>query len=248
MYCGNCGIQLNANAKFCHNCGKNIQPDISGNEKKWCYSNQNGPNGPFSTNEMIQLIKEHQIKPRNFVWKVGMSETDWLPLYRTELFQYYSEEPNNQEEKTDMFCTNCGTQLNENARFCHNCGNRIQPNTNAFDGSNYNDYANNHATTDIKINNTYVWALAIIPITVNCILSLLGFPALLNIGITFLLNTLFCSLDKEELKKFGYSNNTWFVLGLTLIPVYLFIRASKVDQKYGYAITHCCLFAFIFLL
>lgn len=56
------------------------------------------------------------------------------------------------------------------------------------------------------------------------------------------LNCIFFILDKKELESKGNQPENWIWLGLFLVPVYLFMRASKVGKKYGYAITWCGLF------
>jgi hypothetical protein len=61
--------------------------------------------------------------------------------------------------------------------------------------------------------------------------------------IFFILNATFVALDINELKNKAFAPEGWIWFGFLLVPIYLFIRASKTNKKYGYAITWCILFA-----
>ncbi|MCL2184139.1 MAG: hypothetical protein FWB85_11800 [Chitinispirillia bacterium] len=57
-----------------------------------------------------------------------------------------------------------------------------------------------------------------------------------------LLYFLFWVFDLKELKEKGYVLGAWKWWGVIMFPVYLFIRASKTNQKYGYAKVWCVIF------
>jgi len=126
------------------------------------------------------------------------------------------------------FCVKCGTEITENVNFCQKCGYSLQSEQNSSNGSE---------TTGLP--DKWAWTLACIPV--------LNFA---DVGwiICIILNTVFAILDINELKKKGHNPSGWIWLGLFLIPVYLFIRASKTNKKYGYAITWCVLFVLSCLL
>jgi hypothetical protein len=56
------------------------------------------------------------------------------------------------------------------------------------------------------------------------------------------LNCIFFFLDKNELESKHLDPGSWIWTGLLFIPVYLFVRASKINQHWGYAITWCVTF------
>ena len=92
------------------------------------------------------------------------------------------------------------------------------------------------------VSNKFAWALATVPILVSWIVQLIGFPSVVVIICTIALNIVFLMLDSDELNKFGLNANSWLWMGVVFVPVYLFMRSSKTDKKYGYAITWCVMF------
>ena len=106
-----------------------------------------------------------------------------------------------------------------------------------------------------NLSDKWVWALACVPIISNLLVGfILGFmvgaranvdetmATIISVGVPLLFNCLFVFEDVKELKRNGQEANNWIVLGILLIPVYLFLRASKTNKQYGYAILWCCLF------
>lgn len=91
------------------------------------------------------------------------------------------------------------------------------------------------------ISDKWQWALATAPLLSSFILAAMGLGAITLIT-TIGLNCLFLSLDIKELKKNGYEAESWLWLGLLLVPVYLFIRASKTNKRYAPGIVWCALF------
>lgn len=95
---------------------------------------------------------------------------------------------------------------------------------------------------DSIIDNRFVWALATIPIFVSWFIgAIFGMQALTMI-ITIILNVLFITLDIKVVKNTGKNAESWLWLGIVLVPIYLFIRASKTDKNYGYGIVWCVMF------
>ena len=43
-------------------------------------------------------------------------------------------------------------------------------------------------------------------------------------------------LDSDELNKVGTNVNNWMWMGVVLVHAYLFVRVSKTNKQYGYAI------------
>ncbi|HAA25018.1 MAG TPA: hypothetical protein DCE11_02690 [Ruminiclostridium sp.] len=99
-----------------------------------------------------------------------------------------------------------------------------------------------------NLNNKYAWNLALIPLYFF-ILDMFGLYnfflsndiALFYYLIAILINISVWNTDKKQLKKSGYDIETWMWWGIFLVPVYLFIRASKLDKNYAYAIVNLVL-------
>jgi len=98
------------------------------------------------------------------------------------------------------------------------------------------------------INNTYAWALAIVPIVLAFITNQITKDISLLTLVILLLTVMIWILDKAALKKAGYKSSGWMYTVLLLTPLYLFIRAHRTGKKYGYAICWCVLFAFYIII
>ena len=212
-----------------------------------------------------------------------------------------------------MFCTNCGSEVDDMTIFCPNCGMQLSPyqqkekkrkpegeasstTSGPVDGWFYVD---NHKRfgpfsddqvqgfirdgriardtlvwktgmadwkpakeTELQsiledvlpplpinaISHKYAWAMATVPFLASAILTATGLSLALQIIIVLIINSIFAILDERELRKADMNPNRWVWMGFFIIPVYLFIRASKTDKKYGYAITWCVLFVLDYLL
>lgn len=93
-----------------------------------------------------------------------------------------------------------------------------------------------------SVSDVYAWLLAILPVVVGMVLSILKanyFGVILAVGV---LTILFWGLDVWELKKAKNDLSTWIWLVFLLTPAYLFVRAGKVGQRYGYAIAWCVIY------
>ncbi len=111
-----------------------------------------------------------------------------------------------------------------------------------------NQTALNTLATDVvppipmqAISDKYAWALATVPFLCDLFLTQLNIIGLINMLIIIGINCAFLILDIKEIKKVGGNPGNWIWLGFVIIPVYLFVRASKVNRKYGYAITNIIL-------
>lgn len=92
------------------------------------------------------------------------------------------------------------------------------------------------------VSSKYAWTLATVPILISWFAERIGFPALIVTICTISLNVIFLMLDSDELNKFGINVNNWMWMGVVLVPAYLFVRASKTNKQYGYAIMWCVMF------
>ena len=92
------------------------------------------------------------------------------------------------------------------------------------------------------VSNKYAWSLATVPILISWFAELIGFPFWVVTISTISLNIIFLMLDSDELNKSHLNVNSWMWMGVVLVPAYLFVRASKTNKKYGYAITWCLMF------
>jgi hypothetical protein len=86
-----------------------------------------------------------------------------------------------------------------------------------------------------KTSNIFVWLLAFVPI-LGGIISCFAPEA--STIIIIILNLVLFFLDKQKIEKNGLKTDSWFYIGLILIPVYLFLRGHET-KKYGYAIAWC---------
>lgn len=117
------------------------------------------------------------------------------------------------------------------------------------DWSPLNQTALNTLATDVvppipiqAASDKYAWALATSPFLVSLILTMVNVTGISRTIIIIVINCLFLILDIQEIKKTGNDPGSWIWLGAVIVPVYLFVRASKVNQKYGYAIINCIIF------
>jgi predicted Zn finger-like uncharacterized protein len=78
-----------------------------------------------------------------------------------------------------------------------------------------------------NVQNGIVWTLALVPLL--DVLTLGALPW----WVFFLINTVLCVLDEWRLKKAGHTRP--MLLWVILVPVYLFVRASKARQRPDYA-------------
>lgn len=92
------------------------------------------------------------------------------------------------------------------------------------------------------VSNKFAWSLATVPILLSWFVEMLGFPFWVITISTIALNIIFLMLDSDELNKSGINVNSWMWMGVVLVPAYLFVRASKTNKQYGYAITWCIMF------
>lgn len=97
--------------------------------------------------------------------------------------------------------------------------------------------------------NTWAWALSgALGIYTILLFSLpMIYTNVLIWGI-IILNIVFICLDIGEIQKVRKNAGAWVIWGFLLIPVYLFIRANKVDKKYGYAIAYTVIYSMFVLL
>lgn len=93
-----------------------------------------------------------------------------------------------------MFCSKCGSQVNEGMKFCQNCGNALFPQEGVY--QNYNDmsYAHHDIPKCTKCGHIGHWKkgpiIRKIDIFITIALLLLGFvPGLVYIGVVALIRT-----------------------------------------------------------
>lgn len=93
-----------------------------------------------------------------------------------------------------------------------------------------------------QISNKWAWTLATVPICTNILLACLGMTEPLLSICVIVLNCIFSGMDLAYLKRSGIRTGGWLYLGFFVVPIYLFVRASKTNKKYAYAIVWCGLF------
>ena len=145
-------------------------------------------------------------------------------------------------DEGEQFCYKCGAKY-EQQSFCSQCGSRLREDA-AFCASCGTSCIGSKATNRIQnaVSDKWAWTLATAPLCVDIVFGSWAITGILLRIIVIALNCTFLILDKKELESNGNKPGDWIWLGLVLVPVYLFMRASKMGGKYGYAITWCGLF------
>jgi hypothetical protein len=144
-----------------------------------------------------------------------------------------------------MFCQNCGKEKPDGTIFCQYCGAKVNR-----DGTP--GIANTASAVRVKVSDKWAWTLGSAPILGELLLLIVGSVVRtytvngalwMNFVVVFAINTIFFILDRNELKKSDVVYGDWIWSGIILVPVYLFLRASKTNKQYGYAICWCVCFA-----
>ena len=90
------------------------------------------------------------------------------------------------------------------------------------------------------VDNNLVWVIALAPLISGIlrvfISMFLGMPAYKFWWIAIILNVSLCVADENKLKIAGYDTKGMGIWAFLLVPVYLFIRASRLKQDNSYAI------------
>ena len=95
------------------------------------------------------------------------------------------------------------------------------------------------------ISDKWVWALATIPLTISIIAEYFvlsnGLEWWVPYICTIIPDLFFIYKDIDEIKKVGQDVEAWLVLGLIVIPVYLYVRESKTNKNYAPLVVWCVL-------
>lgn len=90
------------------------------------------------------------------------------------------------------------------------------------------------------VDNNIVWTIALTPLISGLLQvfasNLFGIPAYKFWWIAIILNISLCLVDENRLKNAGHNTKGMSIWAFLLIPVYLFIRASRLKQDNSYAI------------
>ena len=159
-------------------------------------------------------------------------------------------------ESPDRYCRNCGNEIPARAVVCVRCG---VPTTAFYaqqaparkNTSNRDQASQGASNSFYDAIDKWAWTLAATPFTVSLVLTyVLGgmIDGMVMWIILLAINSIIFFMDKRELERNGYKPEGWVWLGLILVPIYLFVRASRINGKYGYAITWCILFVLSLLL
>jgi hypothetical protein len=160
-----------------------------------------------------------------------------------------------------MFCEKCGNSVDDNVQFCSNCGYKLKREFHAskppddfsqvFNDDNVKNQSHENGQIypeAIGLSDKWAWTLACVPIMSSLLYFFLQSITEIGSGFSFIIaivmNIIFWQLDNRELKKASIDSDKWIWTGFILVPVYLFLRASKTKRAYGYAITWCVIFVF----
>lgn len=172
---------------------------------QWHYEINGSRLGPVSENQLVELFKHEKIDQSTSIWRKGLD--NWVELNKSELAKIIPS--------------------------------HIPP-----------------PLMGTKVSNTFVWILAFAPIVGVFIQAIIAGFILESQGvsstnllwnnlvsvevgklwwITVSLNILLCVLDERKLKSAGHNTNKFSGFWLILVPVYLFKRASHINQTPTYA-------------
>ena len=136
------------------------------------------------------------------------------------------------------FCTHCGNALQAGNQYCTTCGAAA---TGSIGKTSLAPISGQ------PINNKWVWMLAFAPIIGTIAESLIsgavGIASSALWFITVFINLVLSMFDERDLKKAGHDTSR--MGAFWLVPVYLFKRAKKLNQKSAYAIVWCITFAVV---
>lgn len=220
-FCPKCGAQIAEGAQFCSACGTSIQTETA--DQEWYYMekryNVDYKRGPMKLGGDGMISAIEHAEITEGTMVWREGLLEWMPAGKTEIGAY------------------------------------IQKHTPFLPQS--------------TVSDKWLWAMAVVPwfseitsiiaivagivgilsadqvIEANTFLaSLLGGTLLAPV----IMNTIFWALDMREVKKHGFKADGWFYGGLILIPIYLFVRASKTTKNYAPGFVWCALFVLCFLL
>lgn len=153
-----------------------------------------------------------------------------------------------------MYCSKCGAKVDEQAKFCQSCGapilNKTVPTT--------QEAANSSTAKDTTIpaktvSDKWIWSLAVIPMLVGSFVGFVTVSSGLNELIPsvcfVILSAIFMALDIDEVNKSLQDNGSVvmhvilvLIIGVILVPFYLFRRESRTNKNYAPGIIWCVLF------
>jgi hypothetical protein len=94
-----------------------------------------------------------------------------------------------------------------------------------------------------QVNNNLVWLLAVAPFVVTLFLNFLSVQmqwdkdtaVLMCWSLPWMVNVILCVIDEKVLKAAGHDTTGLNGIACFLVPVYLFMRAAKLNQNNAYA-------------
>lgn len=132
-------------------------------------------------------------------------------------------------------CGHCKHQVTVNMDMddttfiCPNCGNECHVQS-MFEKYQQQQNQPLYGSIPVKINNIWAILLSIAPIAFM-IASILGLSDIALLVVASMVNMVLFGLDISEVNKDKSKDGLWKLWGLILIPVYLFVRAYKVDKN-----------------
>ena len=116
-----------------------------------------------------------------------------------------------------MFCQKCGTENQSDAGFCTKCGTNLS-----------------QVVAAGAPSNVYYWSLSTMPLLIGLTGIALSTAIessqslIISLVIALVANIALVVADSNELKKIGISSNV--LLGILIIPIYLYRRAKSVGS------------------
>jgi hypothetical protein len=139
-------------------------------------------------------------------------------------------------------CSICGVQINENKAMCLRCEcekENIFAEVNGRFVKREGELKRKDEQNVAPLSDFLVWCLVFYPIILTIIEIIANAYEWGFINSHFWLYIIPFGLkitcwdnDRNELKRTGYNAGWWTAWGIFIVPVYLFIRAGKTNQKY----------------
>lgn len=153
-----------------------------------------------------------------------------------------------------MYCSKCGAKVDEQAKFCQSCGSPILNTTvPTTQEATIPTNAKDTAVPVKTVSDKWIWSLAVIPMLVGIIVGIFtvsnGSNELIPSTCFLIFSAIFMALDIDEVNKSLQDNSNVvihvilvLILGVILVPFYLFRRESRTNKNYVPGIIWCVLF------
>ncbi|HAG04604.1 MAG TPA: hypothetical protein DCG28_04100 [Lachnospiraceae bacterium] len=232
MFCEKCGKELPADAMFCHFCGTAVTPEQPQNTYSARASGYGAPQPQYGAQQQGYYQNPQQNYGMQGQQHFGSNNGNSAPLWYYYLGNV-RKGPVSEKQIEDF--VRDGVLERDSMVWREGFSEWLKIENTAF---------MSFIQQRPALSDKWLWTLATVPLLVNFML-LKFIPEAGSTPITIIvivLNTIFFLLDVNYLRENGVDAGAWMWLGLVLIPVYLFVRASKTTKNWGPGIVYTVLF------